>query len=436
MRPPQTSPGAVNAIGLPAVYANGFSISNNLHPMTGARVLFYVQSLLGIGHLRRAAAIARALRGEGLNVYFVSGGEPVPNLDLGGATYVQLPPARASDAAFTHILDDQGRKIDEAWRIRRRDLLLSAFAQIEPRIVLVELFPFGRRPFRFELIPLLDSAIARRPRPAVLCSVRDVLIGKNDPRRLAETADTVRRYFDLVLVHGDPRLIRFDETFQGANLIADRLRYTGYVVSHPPPGSALAVGGQEVLVSAGGGAVGEPLLRAALAARPLTTLAACPWRLITGFNLSERVFGELLAAASSGVCVERFRSDFQTLLRGCRLSVSQAGYNTVMEIVSLGTRAVAVPFADGQESEQTLRARLLAERGLLRVVEPASLSARELATAIDAVAQAPPPSRPSIDLTGATKTARIVAALASQTSGDTLSDGGARPTGGTDTFQC
>ena len=39
-------------------------------------VFFYVQHLLGIGHLRRAAIIARALRRRGIDVDFVSGGAP------------------------------------------------------------------------------------------------------------------------------------------------------------------------------------------------------------------------------------------------------------------------------------------------------------------------------------------------------------------------
>ena len=41
-------------------------------------VLFHVQHLLGIGHLRRAGAIARGLVAAGLDVTVASGGAPVP----------------------------------------------------------------------------------------------------------------------------------------------------------------------------------------------------------------------------------------------------------------------------------------------------------------------------------------------------------------------
>ena len=43
-----------------------------------ADVLFYVQHLLGVGHLRRAAVIAEALERAGLAVVFVTGGPPDP----------------------------------------------------------------------------------------------------------------------------------------------------------------------------------------------------------------------------------------------------------------------------------------------------------------------------------------------------------------------
>jgi predicted glycosyltransferase len=376
--------------------------------MTRPRVLFYVQHLLGIGHLRRAAAIALGLERRGMAVVFVSGGEHVADLELGQAEIVQLPPARAGDSRFGSIVDADGRPIDDAWRARRRERLLAAFERAAPAAVLIELYPFGRRPFRFEILPLLEAAARRRPQPAVLCSVRDILVGRNDPQRTDEVVDIVRRHFDLVLVHGDPRLIEFGATFAGADRIADRLRYTGYVVSAVPPLAAEPAPGSEILVSAGGGAVGGPLLRAAVAARPLTGVARQPWRIIAGRNLPESEFAALKpATADGGIVLERFRSDFQALLQRCRLSVSQAGYNTVMELLAAGSRAVVVPFAEGGETEQPVRARLLAERGLLTVVEPDGLTAQSLAAGIDAADRAPRPVV-SFDMSGIDGTASAV----------------------------
>ncbi len=376
------------------------------------RVFFYVQHLLGIGHLRRAAVIARALGRHGLSLDFVSGGAPVADLDLAGARLVQLPPAFSADAQFSAIHDERGRPIDEAWRARRRQILLDQFAARKPDLLLIEMFPFGRRQFGFELEPLMAAAKARAIPVAV--SLRDILVAKHKASRVAETLSLVNRHVDAVLVHGDPKLVRLEATFPAAGEITAPIVYTGYVAEPSLLAETAIAEGEEILVSAGGGAVGGPLLRAALAARPATLAAEAPWRLIAGPNLPAEEYAGLAADLPTRVSLERFRSDFSLLMARSRLSVSQAGYNTVMDILSGGVRALVLPFAEGAESEQTLRARLLAERGLLSLVEAppgSSLAPAILATAINAALVRPRPPLGEIDLDGANATARYLGRL-------------------------
>lgn len=356
------------------------------------KVFFYVQHLLGIGHLKRAATLARALRAAGFDVTLASGGAPVQGIDV-----LQLPPLR-SDASFKNLLDEHGRPVDEAWKARRRDALLEAFRHASPDVLLIELFPFGRRQMRFELIPLLEEASS----PLVVCSVRDLL--QPNPAREEEALERFERYFDRVLVHGDPRVATFERSFGGAARLAGKLHYTGYVVEDIP--AAGDAGNDEVLVSAGGGAVGRKLLETAIEARPLTGLRDRTWRILAGAN-SESL-DELDSIAKGSVIVERTRNDFTLRLRNCVLSVSQAGYNTTLETLQAGARAVLVPFAGGGESEQTLRARLLAERGLVHVVEEDVLSPATLAAAIDRAAAGPRPAPESIDLGGARRSAELL----------------------------
>src|SRR5690606_18607124 len=149
-----------------------------------------------------------------------------------------------------------------------------------------------------------------------------------------------------------------------AHRITTPLHYTGYIVEHADLMPTEA-GRGEVLVSAGGGAVGMPLFHAAIAARPLSQAAAAPWRLLVSRNESDADIAALRAAASRqpGVIVDMARPDFPGLLRNCLLSISKAGYNTVMETRAARARAVVVPFAGGDETEQALRADLLAQRG-------------------------------------------------------------------------
>jgi len=371
-----------------------------------ADILLYVQHLLGIGHLRRAALIAKALDRAGLDVLFVSGGMPVPDLDIGGAELVQLPPLRTADSDFSGLVDGAGEPLDEAGRDARRDRLLALFEAARPRAVVTEMFPFGRRQLRFELIPLLEAARARQPRVPVFCSLRDVLNPQEKPEKTSWILDTATRYFDRVLVHGDPAFVTLEQSFPEAAEIADKLVYTGYVVNPPPAGvAAEGDGAEEVLVSTGGGAVAGPLIEAALAARPLTTLKDHKWRILVGHNLPDARFRAYCKAAPAGVVVERARPDFLALLARCKLSISQAGYNTVMEVLAAGPPAVLVPFAAGAEREQALRAGLLAERGLLSVAEESGLDGPGLARAIEAALERGPTTGAALAMDGATNTA-------------------------------
>src|SRR5437868_2673600 len=107
--------------------------------------------------------------------------------------------------------------------------------------------------------PLREDARRLAPRPLVVCSVRDLLQPR--PDREQETAELATRFFDRILVHGDPRLASFERTFGSARTLEGRLHYTGYVVA---PAASPAAAAAEVLVSAGRGAVRRPLLETAI----------------------------------------------------------------------------------------------------------------------------------------------------------------------------
>ena len=347
------------------------------------RVFFYVQHLLGIGHLRRAATLARALGAAGFDVLLVSGGAPTAGLALGGARFHQLPPVRAADEGLRDLCRLDGTPLDPAFCAERTKTLLDLFRAEAPDILLTEQFPFGRTRLRFELLPLLEAATAKRSRPLIVSSVRDVVRRTASPQRVAEAIEIFQQFFDAVLIHADPELVSFGKSFAGWDRIKARAFYTGYVAEHDL-GHRFdsAEGAGEVIVSVGGGAVGAPLLQAALAARPKTPLADRPWRLLVGTNLPDAQRAALEQAGNKDIIVEPARRDFTTLLHNAALSISQAGYNTVIEILCCAERAVLVPFATERETEQADRAQLLADRGMAAVVAPGTLSPKTLADAV------------------------------------------------------
>ncbi len=370
------------------------------------KVMFYVQHLLGIGHLVRASRIAAALVDAGQDVTMVTGGMPVDGFPDQHIGKIQLSPLRSADSSFSHLADENGRQVDVVDLTRRRDALIKAFDEIEPDCLVIEAFPFARRQMRFELLPLLEH-VASLPvmrHPLVVCSIRDILQPKSQQRDIA-TAQLVLEHFDLVMVHADKRFASLDETFSETSTISDRVVYTGMIApSHEKSPSSDRY---DVIVSAGGGAVGEELLHASLAARALTSLNSARWLIVTGPNLPEEAVARLQVNLT-GVEIVRFRPDLAVLLRQAKVSVSQAGYNTVADILSAKCAGVLVPFAAGGEQEQTIRATRLEEAGLAIYLPQENLTASRLAFAVDAACQLDRNNAVDVKLDGAETTAAIL----------------------------
>lgn len=372
-------------------------------------VFFYVQHLLGIGHLARASRIARAMMDLGMKVTLVTGGMPVQGFPGPGITHVALPPIAVSDSGFSGLVTATRQPADAAYLEARKTQLLAAYHATKPDIVLIEAFPFGRRQVRFELLPLIDAIDASHPRPALVSSVRDILQRNIKPGRNEETVALINRAFDLVLVHGDPSFAALGDSFPLADQITDRIAYTGLVCPPPPPPPQERF---DVLVSVGGGAAGKPVVAAAIeAARQLPQLAK--WLIITGPNLPQAeydLFGQTLPANAS---LARFRPDLANLMAGARLSVSQAGYNTVADILMAGCHAVLVPYGTNGETEQTDRAERFERIGRVGMIPETSLSAATLAEAIEReIARVLPRQALEISVQGAARSAEILQGLA------------------------
>lgn len=313
--------------------------------------------------MQRASALVHACVSAGYRVTVASGGEPLPGAVFTGAKVVQLPPLRSANAQFSGLVDSAGNLIDEKFKTVRKALLLDAFDASGADILLIENYPFGRRQLRWELLPLLELAQSKKEKPLIACSIRDVLQKRKEKREL-ETAEVIKRFFDLVLVHGQADFIPLDVSYSLTNEIRNKLMYTGFVVNVDQTHSACGTDGQdEVIISAGGGAVGFAVMDLAVRARKSGYMADCNWRFLIGPNMPESELERLKSHAPDGCIFEPARSDFPALLRGCRLSVSQAGYNTVLDILRAECPSMLIPFETGGESEQLMRTIKLAESG-------------------------------------------------------------------------
>ncbi len=367
------------------------------------RIMFYCQHVLGVGHFFRSMEIARAL--ERHQVLFIEGGEPLA--DFTPPPHVKrvfLPPLMM-DGQFTRV-HSCGADL-EAVKYRRTELLDQSLRNFAPDVLVIELFPFGRKYFTFELMPLLQRIRQENLPTKVVCSLRDILVEKKDQARFEEhVIRTLNACFDLLLIHSDPHVIPLDETFSRVKDIAIPLEYTGFVTRRP--GQTLTPQTGLILISGGGSPVGRDLLACAIGAA----------QTLPDPHLRVRAFASPFLPRQDLACLERlaardersvilpFSSQFLDELAAAELSISMAGYNTCMDILSSGIKALVYPFP--QNREQRIRAERLQQLGILTVLD--SLQRDRLAEHIglqlrDHKAR---PGTPAILQNGAANTAQAV----------------------------
>lgn len=378
------------------------------------KVAVYCQYVLGIGHLFRAIEICKALYGH--DVILITGGPRIEKTLAGHIREFRMP-ALQMDDAFKGLFSTDPHVTLERLKERRQALLLSFFKEETPDIFIVELYPFGRKAFRYELDPILEAIrTGGLPGCGVFCSVRDILVEKEDQERHElRAATTLNKYFDAVLVHADPNLVELGDTFFHIDDIAIPVIYTGYIAPQPRADARhslrnrLGISRDDILVvaSAGGGSVGKPLLQSVVRAFKLLEIKNTKHlKVFSGPFLDESSYKELQQVAGDGIVVEKFTPDFLSYLAAADLSVSMGGYNTSMNILAANVPALIWPFTENQE--QRMRAESLAKKAAVRVLEDRDLWPHRLTGIMEEMILQVDQDDVRIDLDGAENTARWI----------------------------
>ena len=376
------------------------------------KILFYCQHVLGVGHLFRAREICKALAGH--EVILITGGPQIETKLPKHVKVVKLPGLQM-DRKFKGLFSsDKSVSLDQVKK-RRQEKLLAIIQKEKPDIFFLELYPFGRQAFRFELDPVLEAIRSDRRGPCgVISSVRDILVEKEKPKHERRALERLNTFFDAVLVHSDPNLITLKETFSRFEEIRIPVEHTGYIAQKPPANagsrirSQLGIGEGDVMIvaSAGGGSVGKPILESAIQAFDYLKTDGRPYLYVfTGPYISEHELTYLKGLKKSKrIHIEKFTSDFLSYLAAADLSISMAGYNTTMNILATGVPALVWPFAENRE--QRLRAERLAHRGALKLIHDQDLNPNDLAEIMGQTLARAGSNKTDIDLDGAAHTAQ------------------------------
>jgi len=379
-------------------------------PTAGGRVLMYSQDSLGLGHLRRLTNLANSLiaKRPDLSVLLVVDSPVAPFFELGpNIDFVKLPTVIKVGAG---VFRAGKMSIDyEQVLALRSSMLREIVLRLAPGLLLVDHMPGGANR---ELLPALE-AIARHGLPTrVVLGLRDIIDRPAITREVWQREgvyETMQRHYHRVLIYGAPEIFATAEEYRIAAAMGDRVSYCGYVcnmaeVEEPRRvRDGLGLGDEPIVaVMAGGGADGSALMQNCLqAARLLGKRRSFAMVMVTGPFMPEQERRALHdSARGHGVHIQTSVGDTLSHIHAADVVVSMAGYNTMSEILRLAKRAIIVP-RPGPSAEQTMRASLFAERGLVDVVESAQLEPGTMARAIEQALAGPrasgPPQRPALD---------------------------------------
>jgi predicted glycosyltransferase len=381
------------------------------------KIVFYCQYVWGMGHLFRSAQFVRALADH--EVILVAGGQPVDMDWPDHVTVLPLPTLFMDEKFTTLIAGEAGRSVEDIQQ-QRSAMLFDLFAARRPDVFVVELFPFGRSAFGFELEPLL-SAIREGKFGNVknVCSLRDILVEKKDPRKYEKRVlDYLDRYFDLLLVHSDASLLPLDRTFRRIDQIPVPVHYTGFITQAGDVKDGqklrrelrLKANEKLIVASAGGGRSGYRPLKGVLAAFGMLS-DQLPVRLevFTGPFMDPQEFKMLSQMLKPQIRIRPFTSRFLDYLFAADLSVSLAGYNTCMNLLVTKVPALVYPYH--RQREQPMRVESLKKMLPIRILHDRDLEPELLSQHLKQMLANPPSCEPvALNLDGAQNAARYLEA--------------------------
>lgn len=394
------------------------------------RVMVYSQHLVGMGHHFRNFQIARALA-RNHDVHFVNGGRPLPDFKMPKSIrLIQLMPISLTPQG----LDSEGRELQETFENRQIELT-EAVTRIQPDVVMIEHFPFGRWKLRAELQHLLGMAKSKIPDVRIVCSLRDIplraktddifdshsTLGATSPdllnnrdvyeakRYYEAVCPTLNAHFDALLVHGDPHLTQLQDYFPWVEDIIIPIVYTGYISEKPNEGIGrkLAEKGNFVLVSAGGGVDGYelavPCIEAWKSLHKRGKIDNWKMVIIPGPFIQADQYEILERMCAMGpFYMRRYTPDFLRWMQAANFAIARAGYNTCVNLLETGTPALLVPSLLSED--QDLRASKLVELEGLKKIDPADLTPDRIADSMMQILSHQTPLTHEIQLNGAEQT--------------------------------
>jgi predicted glycosyltransferase len=396
-------------------------------------VVMYTPDSIGLGHVKRHMAIAAEVvcQTPGASVILLVGSGVGDFFKLpGGCDIIKIPSVEKTgpDSWQPRSLSLEA----PSTRRLRAGLIRETLEELRPDVFLVGHMPAG---IWGELIPTLKLIRSLRFPTKVILGVRDIL---DDPDRIQRHwskegyYDFIEGYYDHVFIYGDGDIFPTADHYGLSSRIPGRFSYCGYVcsISSTEYATGRAEGlngflgsggfGPLIVITGGGGHDAHPMMSACCAAlKHLDAARAVRAVMITGPLMPDDQ-REQLRWVADGLPVEilPWSMRLPAYLAAADLVVTMGGYNSVLETVCLGKRAINIPRRATMEgAEQSMRAALFAKLGLLTHVPLDEATPERLAATIGSLLDEPLKPRPALPLDGAKRASHLIRKFLQQ--GDT-----------------
>lgn len=376
--------------------------------MSLPKIIIHCQYVYGLGHLVRALHLAQGLT-RYFDVYFLNGGESVKNFKVNKSIhFIQLPAIyKKEDSSELSYVSDE-LPLSECLELRDQ-VIFEMIQKVRPDALITEHFPFGFL-FEKEATKFIGYAKKVNPNTKIICSVRDVIESSKGGRNDKKTVNILNDLYDLLLIHGDEKLISVASSFPLVTNIKIQIVYTGYVIDRNLNKNERKL--KNILVSVAGGRVGSELLNAVIKA--FEVIKEKSEHSLIVFN---GAFNNNFLEISKDDRIKYFdfnRNEFLKQLAQSDISISLGGYNSMMESLYAGNKVVIYnrEFL-GSNEEQGIRISTFKNLGLVDVITLKDLEVEKLA--VELLAQinkkVKKDKRLKIDFSGVEKTVNQIKRL-------------------------
>lgn len=378
--------------------------------------IVYCIHLAGVGHMKRMLTLCEGLL-TFAEITFVQGG-PEVNMTIKNPNFhhIKLPitPEMSNPSQIIKNKNLFAESI-KTMTTRKKHLFLQADLSAHYDFVIVEQLPFSKLFWINEVIAMIEAVKTINPKALIISSHKGTTREENKFLSLKDqfmykgcderTLFYLKKYFDVIMVHSDPRIIKIDDNFYKKDEIADKIFYTGFVSKSCEKTLIPNRRDKHILITVGSGLKFSLILNELLDC--ISNLSEYTFTVIKGpmMQMSQIKILNEAEKKLKNLSTLDFVENLNNELLKHSLVIAMAGF-TLINICNTKTPALIIP--DDKDGSQKFLARKFAEKNFIRTMSFEDFKPDRLRFLIEETLKNPPKFNLEIDTSGVEKAVNFI----------------------------